>query len=464
MSSSRIGISFDKCEKPDPYSDFSTISSLIHDALIQGGLGQVDAHIPFLDIVEPGMTVLLKPNFVYHENHSGTGMECMTTQNQFILAVLKEINPTKPRNIIIGDAPIQSSDWNCLVTPGFIQDAKKICGDVNVEFRDFRQTIIKNHNLINGIEKSLRKNSDYLEFDLKKESLLEPISDQYRQFRCTSYNPHKILESHSEGVHKYSISREIFDADIFLNLPKLKTHRKAGITAALKNVVGLIGDKSTLPHHRVGGSLLHGDCYQGLGVFKRLAELSIDSANRKIGTPGYTKWMRITDRFLKLHRMTGSTPDIEGCWYGNNTLWRMVLDLNRIMLYGTANGEMKDFPQRKIWSLTDAMICGEAEGPLSPTPKYVGAVTFSDSSSYADLVHAALFKLDPSKISIINESFQKFRWPLIDNDHNFDIYYDNQRISLREIADKFGVSVNLPRGWVNHCEMNGGSYADWDSS
>lgn len=464
MSSSRIGISVNKCGNPSIYSDFSTISSLIHDALIQGGLGQVDRKNPFMDIIEPGYTVLLKPNFVYHENYSGTGMECMTTQHQFILAVLKELTPTKPLNIIIGDAPIQSTDWNRLVNTEFIQQTKKICGDVNVEFRDFRQTHLKNHNMINYEERSLRKNSDYLEFDLKKDSLLEPISDQSRQFRCTSYDPRKMLESHSKGVHRYSISREIFDADVFLNLPKLKAHRKAGITAALKNVVGLVGDKSTLPHHRVGGSLLHGDCYKGLGVLKRLAEFSIDKANENIGTPEYSNWMRTTSRFLRLHQLTGSPPDIEGCWYGNNTIWRMVLDLNRIMLYGSASGEMMDTPQRKIWSLTDAIVCGEGEGPLSPTPKYVGAVTFSDSSSYVDLVHAALFRLDPSKISVINESFKKFRWPLVDNNHKFQIFHDGRRMSLGEIADKFGVTINLPHGWENYCEMNGGSYADWDPS
>jgi len=34
----------------------------------------------------------------------------------------------------------------------------------------------------------------------------------------------------------------------------LKLHRKAGITCALKNLIGINGNKEYLPHHRLGGS------------------------------------------------------------------------------------------------------------------------------------------------------------------------------------------------------------------
>ena len=53
-----------------------------------------------------------------------------------------------------------------------------------------------------------------------------------------------------------------------------------------------------------------------------------------------------------------------GGWYGNDTVWRMVLDLNRILIYGNPDGSMSDTPRRVFYSLTDALICGEGEWPF----------------------------------------------------------------------------------------------------
>ena len=47
--------------------------------------------------------------------------------------------------------------------------------------------------------------------------------------------------------------------DLFVNLPKLKTHKKTGITCSLKNFVGINGDKNWLPHHTEGVPANGGD-------------------------------------------------------------------------------------------------------------------------------------------------------------------------------------------------------------
>ena len=54
------------------------------------------------------------------------------------------------------------------------------------------------------------------------------------------------------GTHEYLISRSAMDADVFINLPKLKTHKKVGVTLSLKNLVGINGDKNYLPHFCIG--------------------------------------------------------------------------------------------------------------------------------------------------------------------------------------------------------------------
>jgi len=65
-------------------------------------------------------------------------------------------------------------------------------------------------------------------------------------------------------------------------------------------------------------------------------------------------------------------PYFEGSWWGNDTLWRTILDLNRIARYANQTGRMHESPQRKILVLMDAVIAGEEEGPLEPRAKPCG--------------------------------------------------------------------------------------------
>jgi len=80
--------------------------------------------------------------------------------------------------------------------------------------------------------------SNYIFFDLKDKSYLEPITTVENKFRVTDYNPERLAESHSNGKHKYCIAKEVFEADYIIALPKAKTHQKTGITNAIKLLVG----------------------------------------------------------------------------------------------------------------------------------------------------------------------------------------------------------------------------------
>jgi uncharacterized protein (DUF362 family) len=240
-----------------PYRD-EVISKLIREALIHTGLGENNPTAPLAGIIKPGMTVLLKPNWVLHCNHSGQGMECMVTHPRFLTAVLREVLATRPGKIILGDAPIQGCKWDQLVSEQFRQTIQQIATDYSVEFIDFRRTIMTADTLANGTTTEAREIDDYVLFDLGTDSLLEPISIPEGHFRVTMYDPEKLASSHRPGRHQYVLCREAFEADVLINLPKLKTHRKAGLTAALKNIVGMNGNKDYLPHHRLGGSDLGG--------------------------------------------------------------------------------------------------------------------------------------------------------------------------------------------------------------
>ena len=425
------------------YASQDQLSSLIQEAAAAAGLGETNPAAPFSDIVKPGATVLLKPNWVLHVNRSGAGMDCMVTHPAFILAALKEVIAAGAGRVLIADAPIQVADFDRIATPQWRKEIRGVAGDIQVDVIDFRNTI---STIIDGVltrHPTDRHATREVLFDLGPDSLLEAVSLPPGRFRNTCYDPDEMAKIQGPGVHKFLLCAEAFEADVILNLPKLKAHAKAGVTAALKNVVGLNADKNFLPHHRLGGSALGGDCYEGLKPFKRLAELFLDHANRHIGDRSYR-------RFVTAARISNAIHggDLDGKWAGNDTSWRMVLDLNRILLYGDAKGVMHDEAQRRVFSLTDAIIAGDRNGPLAPESVPLGAVTFAANSAHADAVHLALMGFDQGCVPLVREAFRKMRWRLADERSTTEVRLAGHTMNLGELAATASVAFRPPDGWV----------------
>src|SRR5262249_29488255 len=99
----------------------------------------------------------------------------------------------------------------------------------------------------------------YVNVDLGRESALVPLEGDAHLFRAPDYDGDESVRRHSGGRHSYVFARTILESDLFVNVPKLKVHRKVGATLCLKNLVGAIGDKSCLPHWRAGGPDTGGD-------------------------------------------------------------------------------------------------------------------------------------------------------------------------------------------------------------
>src|SRR5439155_26668559 len=69
--------------------------------------------------------------------------------------------------------------------------------------------------------------ADFVRFDLGAGRLLEPITDARGSFRVTQYDPRELRKTHAHGRHRYLVARAIVEADVVVNVPKLKTHCKA---------------------------------------------------------------------------------------------------------------------------------------------------------------------------------------------------------------------------------------------
>lgn len=440
-----------------PYAN-NTARSLVARLFEEAGWDSDHAHTtawdPLGELIRPGDTVVLKPNWVFHDNHSGQGMDCMVTHASVLGAALDLVLRAKPGKVIVGDAPIQGCDLSKLMEAAGNSALMQLYTKAGApfEWRDFRRTVLANPDGVWDRQTNLRPLADYVLFDLGVESLLEPIVRDADRFRVTMYNPDLMRQTHAPGRHQYLIAREVIEADVVINLPKLKTHKKTCVTGALKNLVGINGNKDYLPHHRLGGSRTGGDCYAGGNPFKLAAEYLSDAANRREGLPAYLL-RQIEVGSYGLARLTGADKNMTGSWYGNDTIWRTCLDLNRILLYGQPDGTLAELPQRKVLTLTDAIVCGEGEGPLAPTPQPLGMLTLAANPVAAEYVHAHLMGFDWRKIPLIHEAFGQFKYPLCNfRPEGVEVHFEGQRFCQPWPVWNDRPFVP-PAGWKGHCEQ-----------
>jgi uncharacterized protein (DUF362 family) len=414
------------------YQDIDKMEMIISD-LIKGTLTK--------DTIN-GKRILIKPNWVKQDNNSSDEL-CLRTHKNFLLSLLEVLLPLKPLEVTIGDAPIQGCLWGKMISSELTEKISNLSikHGINIKIKDFRRTTFE-------LSKNKPVNeklpiSNYIIFDLGKNSYLEPISYTRKPlFRVTNYNPECMTHAHNQGIHKYCLARDLFDADVIISVPKIKTHEKTGITAALKNIVGLNGDKDFLPHHRLGGTGFGGDCYPGKNYFRYFSELALDKANRRLGNKYYRCWTKLSSAFWKLS-LPGKEHNIAAGWYGNDTTWRMVLDLNKIVSWGRKDGTMASAPQRQLFSLCDGIIGGEGDGPLEPEPLPFGLVTFTDNSVANDIIIATLMGFDYKRFPLLREAENLF--PV----QGCRLFLNGQATDISKIKN-LTIKTQPPHGWENY--------------
>lgn len=416
------------------------------------------------NLIEEGNTVLIKPNMVLDENLGGFGQECLYTNPSLVAAVIPYVwKALKGKGkIIVADAPVQSCNFEKLVqNSGYrelINYYKK--QKVNIELKDLR-------GLVSKYEKGVMKQSILSEsesgivVDLGKDSEHAKLSNNdLKKVRITNYNPEELLKHHNMEKHEYLISKEALEADVIINMPKPKAHRKAGVTISLKNFVGINTRKEYLPHHRLGDTSHGGDEYFKDSLLLFISSKLLDKANilkskkrYKIGkmTSGIAKVFSGIDK-----RFFSKEKNREGSWYGNDTIWRTIIDINKIIKYADKSGKMQKEQQRKIFAIADMIVVGEKEGPLLPSPKYAGIIAMGENLVCFDEVIATILGLDIKKISLFKHLREKRKYPLVDN-NEYGIITSNSekfdRKTVKEITRKEAINIEPSSGWKNHIEL-----------
>lgn len=390
-----------------------------------------------------GKKILLKPNLVKECRLDKPSDEiCLFTHPNFILATLHVLLECSPKSVVIGDAPIQDCHWEKMLHQNFYDNIDALSKDFNVPVYvvDFRKVIFDNSH--NQFGKSNRKDEDYLIFDVAKRSWLEPITKEKNVFRVTNYNPDNMAKSHEKGKHCYCIAREVFEADIVITMPKTKTHRMACMTNSLKILVGINGDKDYLPHHRIGSKDHGGDCYKNYNMLRSIVEKLLDFSNRHRGV-WYFPFIRFVCKVLWRLSLPNGEVSMNAGWYGNDTVWRMVLDLNTIAICGKLDGTLSNIPQRTLYTLCDAIVGGQNNGPLMPEPLAMGFIAFSNDSYLSDEMFGRLFNIEVERVPLLREATR------MNKAKETHFFMDGREVSKEDII-RYATNVVLAPGWVNY--------------
>ena len=400
-------------------------------------------------IVHPGERVVLKPNFIRESRTDGRDeWEQIITHGTIIAAVAREVAAAMDARgtITIADAPQTDSDFDA------------ICGRAGIP--ELRQSLQREHPTLKFEVLDLRREAWRTERGVivERQKLPEDprgytlvnlgehsnFRDKKGRFYGADYDTAFTAQHHSHGKHEYLISRSVMDADVFINLPKLKTHKKVGVTLSLKNLVGINGDKNYLPHFCIGTPDAGGDEFpdsKAATKFQSRAIATFKAAARRSGTA--TKlWAPIAKRVGS--RVFGDTTKVvrSGNWWGNDTTWRMTLDLNKVLWHFDGAGQRRAKPLRYL-TIIDGIIAGEGNGPMEADAKPCGVVIAGTNPVAADFVTTRLMGFDWRKVPTIREAFQITDLPLAD-------FGPDDIEVLPELGDVFHFRPHF--GWVGHIE------------
>jgi uncharacterized protein (DUF362 family) len=425
-------------------------------------------------IVAPGQRVVVKPNWVLDQHPKQLDIFAVLTHSAVVRAVVDLVYEALEGegSITIADAP----QWNCN-----FENLMRVT-EVEAIPRYYRERhaytvgVVDLRQMAAGSDAGWVKYSDRLDLagdpegysvvDFRNQSAFVGMPHIDRIYGA-DYDRSETMQHHNAEKHEYLVSRSILSADTVIHVPKLKVHKKVGVTLNAKGMVGINGHKNWLAHYRIGAPNVGGDQFPDarptsarlrsrgyrlasslLGSRSRTGEIAFDVLYRtyKFAKP-------VVGRFMTPR---GNEVEIEGGnWHGNDTAWRMTVDLARAVMYADADGQIRSSPQRNFVSVVDGIIAGEDEGPLEPSPKVCGVLVVGANLLAVDLVCTRLMGFDWRKVKslawLVTESPQDMMVP---DPAAIDVVASipEWQAMMRDPAAPDLSFVPHP-GWVGHIEL-----------
>ncbi len=379
----------------------------------------VAAHLP----PGPFRRICIKPNWVKHQEHDEFPIRALVTGPLVIEATIEACLKTYEGidDIVVGDVPLQTCDWQLLGRQAgvdLLRQKYERYQRPGIRFLDLRREAYRAEGGFFVREPVPGDPMGYREITLGADSFLDAVTVNGPEFRVSDYSPGHTRSAHAPGVHRYLISGSVLASELLINLPKMKTHQKAGLTGALKNLVGVNGDKAFLAHYRAGQTSGGDEFMPGtslLVVFQsRLRERYQKRSRAMFGLLkfGWTlaRYAAGIETFGTRENLSRGFYVAGGAWYGNDTIWRMVYDLNRIVRFAAPGGTLSEQPQRECLTIVDGITAGEGNGPLQPLPVETGVVTCGSDPFLVDLALSRLMGLDYGRIPCIANHPLFARW------------------------------------------------------
>jgi len=374
---------------------------------------------PLGELAPLGGRVTIKPNMVRHwnENRDDSWQTVVTHWAVVRPLVDYALSAVGPKgHVTIGDAPQWDCDMDALRrlidVPAFLDHYERTAPG-QVDFVDFRPEYF----VASGVSKCepiplAGDPKGYVLVDLRDDSMFADPRLDPRKFYGSGYDNRATVRSHSHGRHQYRIAGSALDCDLFINVPKLKTHHLLGLTAAMKNLVGINGDKNYLPHFRIGFSDQGGDQYP-----RRTPGLTLRYWINRHAMPILARSHRLTKiwgRLLGLfHKMGGKNPYAGGGWIGNDTVWRMTLDLNRVLLHASKDGTLDPSRKaRRYLTVVDGIVAGEGEGPMNVQSRGAGILLGAGNPLACDLVALRVMGFNHERLKLISEGLKDHAFPI----------------------------------------------------
>lgn len=420
---------------------------------------------PLSFLVRPGGRVIIKPNMVRDWHDEDPSLDpLLTTHGSVIRAVLdySVIALGGSGHIIIADSCQNDADHSRLVR---LQGIDRLISFINsrtgihVEIRDLRPErvdkveglIVKRHDLPGDPE-------GYTEVDLGENSAFSDLdADTLSLVYGAETDDENISLWHAPGKHIYQVCNTFLRADAIIDIPKLKTHRKSGITVCLKSFIGLLGRKTIVPHFRKGHPAGKGDQFDSDRLQDRLETVVTDHFHylfKRLG-PGrkiLAGSLRTTGNVL-----FGRTDDPRirsGNWHGNDTIWRTVIDAGRILLESNPDGAFDGGVRRKVFFIVDGITGGERNGPLAPDPREAGVILAGLHPAAVDAAAARIMGFAPEKIPLVREGFHPCRHSLASFGMDEVTILSDEKSWNGPLSEFSGPAIPFSphRGWAGNIE------------
>lgn len=418
---------------------------------------------PLGKLIHPGERVVVKPNWVSQRHELNDSWEQIVTHGSVLRAVLDYVQLALQGRgeIALADGPMLNSDFEeiCRLTGADQIRAHygKIPGAVPVELLDLRSVRYLTRGEVVFDRQPLPGDPrGGVAINLGSRSAFYGFAGEGR-FYGADYDTAEVNRHHQGETQEYLLSGTAMRADVILDVPKLKTHHKVGVTLSLKGVVGLNCGRNWLPHRTQGTPQQGGDQFATSGARQRLEARVVKAFER-----ASLRFPRTAPPLYRLakavgKRIFGHTHQTirGGGWHGNDTLWRMVHDINRALTYGDSEGRLQDRPIRRRMVFIDGIVAGEGMGPVHAEPRPCGVIIAGANPIAADVMGAELMGFDYGRIPMLARAFEEHPFRLADFDPGAIEIVSNLeawRGDLKTLRKAEPFRFVPPLGWISHIE------------